>query len=144
PLVRVVGMATGEGGGSRLLLVVHHLVVDGVSWRVLLEDLQRGYEQAQRGAAVELGRKTTSFQEWSQRLQAYAQSDEVRQEAGYWEAVAQRARASRRLASRRLGLGGAAIGAGGSEAVVVGRLSGEQTRLLLTEVGVAYRSQIDE
>jgi aryl carrier-like protein len=40
PLLRMVGMDLADGS-QRLLVVVHHLVIDGVSWRVLLEDLQR-------------------------------------------------------------------------------------------------------
>jgi aryl carrier-like protein len=49
PLLRVVWMETGRGRSGRLLLVAHHLVMDGVSLRVLLEDLERGYEQAASG-----------------------------------------------------------------------------------------------
>src|SRR5262245_36096743 len=43
------------GMGRRLLLIVHHLAVDGVAWRILLEDLQRGYEQLRRGEEINLG-----------------------------------------------------------------------------------------
>jgi aryl carrier-like protein len=45
PLLRVVLLDRGSRGSSRLLLVVHHLAIDGVSWDVLLEELARGYEQ---------------------------------------------------------------------------------------------------
>ena len=48
-----------------LLMVIHHLVVDGVSWRILVENLQVGCEQVLGGGAVELGAKTTSFQRCS-------------------------------------------------------------------------------
>ena len=47
---------------ARLLLVAHHLVVDGVSWRVLLSDLQTAYQQLTRGQPVRLPEKTTSWQ----------------------------------------------------------------------------------
>jgi len=40
PLVRVALFNLGVDKTSRLLLVIHHLVVDGVSWRILVEDLQ--------------------------------------------------------------------------------------------------------
>src|SRR5947209_7729746 len=49
PLVRVVQYELGEEAGQRVLVIVHHLAVDGVSWRILLEGLQRGYEQAESG-----------------------------------------------------------------------------------------------
>src|ERR1051326_7523699 len=44
PLLRLVLFELGAERGQRLLLIVHHLVVDGVSWRILWEDFQRGYE----------------------------------------------------------------------------------------------------
>src|SRR5262249_41208138 len=71
-------------GGRRLLLVIHHLVVDGVSWRILLEDLERGYRQAAEGSGIDLGAKTTSLRQWGERLRAYGQQEQVRQEVEYW------------------------------------------------------------
>ena len=57
------------GASSRLLLVVHHLAVDGVSWRVLLEDVHRAYAQLASGEEPALPPKTTSFQHWARRLE---------------------------------------------------------------------------
>jgi amino acid adenylation domain-containing protein/non-ribosomal peptide synthase protein (TIGR01720 family) len=54
--------------GDRLLLVVHHLGVDGVSWRILLEDLTSAYTQATLGRPVTLPAKTTAFRDWARRL----------------------------------------------------------------------------
>jgi non-ribosomal peptide synthase protein (TIGR01720 family) len=76
----------GADKPSRLLLVVHHLVMDGVSWRIMLDDLQTIYKQLSRAQAVELTPKTTSFKEWSERLNDYAQVAELRHEADYWAA----------------------------------------------------------
>jgi amino acid adenylation domain-containing protein/non-ribosomal peptide synthase protein (TIGR01720 family) len=83
PLLRAVHFKLAEGG-ERLLLVVHHLVVDGVSWRILLEDLQGAYTQAQAGLIVDLGEKGLPFQRWANRLLDYAYSDAVLAEADYW------------------------------------------------------------
>ena len=69
---------------DRLLLVIHHLVVDGVSWRVLLEDLLTAYEQLARRQQVQLPPKTTSWQHWAQRLAEHARSEALRQELPYW------------------------------------------------------------
>ncbi len=77
----------GVGSPARLLIAVHHLAVDGVSWRVLLEDLESAYRQAQRGGAIELPEKTTSFKEWAARLREYVTSDALRAEAEYWRAL---------------------------------------------------------
>ena len=49
PLVRMVWLDLGPDRPGRLLWVIHHLLVDGVSWRILLQDLQRGYQQLSRG-----------------------------------------------------------------------------------------------
>ena len=75
-------------GGDHLLLVIHHLVVDGVSWRILLEDLSTGYQQAQKGEEITFPAKTDSFQYWSQKLLKYTRSKEVLKELEYWKEVA--------------------------------------------------------
>src|SRR5262249_54945297 len=59
PLLRVVWFDTG-GRRDRLLITIHHLALDAVSWRILLEDLVIGYRQAADGAAIQLPPKTTS------------------------------------------------------------------------------------
>ncbi|WP_447649790.1 non-ribosomal peptide synthase/polyketide synthase [Pseudomonas abietaniphila] len=83
PLLRAVHFKLAEGG-ERLLLVVHHLVVDGVSWRILLEDLQTAYTQAQAELTVDLGEKGLPFQRWANRLLDFAYSDALLAEADYW------------------------------------------------------------
>ncbi|HVG20945.1 MAG TPA: amino acid adenylation domain-containing protein, partial [Blastocatellia bacterium] len=83
-LSRVAYMDFGPGQPGRLLLIVHHLVIDGVSWRILVEDLISLYDQIRRGAGVALPPKTTSFKEWSQRLQSLARSPEISEELPYW------------------------------------------------------------
>lgn len=77
-------MIDGEAA-QRLLIVIHHLVVDGVSWRILLEDLQTAYQQLSQSQKVQLPAKTTSFQQWSQRLQEYAQTEELQLQQAYWQ-----------------------------------------------------------
>jgi hypothetical protein len=67
-------------GQQRLLIAIHHLVVDGVSWRVLLEDLQNVYRQLSEGQSVSLPAKTSALRDWAARLQAYAGSESLREE----------------------------------------------------------------
>ncbi len=88
PLLRTVLFKLGETQQDRILLVAHHLVIDGISWRILLEDVQTAYTQLSLGQTVQLPAKTTSFQQWAQHLVAYAQSDEVRQQLHYWQTLA--------------------------------------------------------
>jgi len=72
------------GREDRLLLVAHHLAVDGVSWGILLEDLATGYAQAEQGLAVRLPAKTTAFRDWAERLAARAESAELAEQLPYW------------------------------------------------------------
>lgn len=85
PLVRVIYFVFGANLPGRLLIVIHHLVVDGVSWRILLEDLQGAYLQNERGQPIRLPPKTTAFHTWAWRLAAYAQSADLAQEASFWQ-----------------------------------------------------------
>ncbi|MGH2666633.1 amino acid adenylation domain-containing protein [Flavobacterium sp.] len=73
--------------GDRLALIVHHLVIDGVSWRILLEDLSHLYQSIASGNRQELSLKTDSFQRWSSLLEVYAQTEEVQSERIYWEEI---------------------------------------------------------
>jgi hypothetical protein len=73
--------------GDYLLLILHHLVVDGVSWRILLEDLETLYRQYKHGEPLALPLKTDSFKLWSEKLSLYADSSEFLKERSYWEGV---------------------------------------------------------
>ncbi|MGD2090925.1 MAG: amino acid adenylation domain-containing protein [Candidatus Aminicenantes bacterium] len=71
--------------GDRLLLVIHHLVIDGVSWRIIFEDLGYLYQQYQKGEALTLPLKTDSFKTWAEKLYQYANTKEFLKEKSYWE-----------------------------------------------------------
>lgn len=85
PLMRLALFRLQEA--DHLLIVIHHLVVDGVSWRILLEDLGTAYRQAANGEKLQLPAKTDSYKEWAARLFAYANSAQAHQEISYWNAV---------------------------------------------------------
>ena len=87
PLLRVVWFDRGREQSGVLFWVIHHLVVDGVSWRILLEDLETAYRQALRGERLLLPAKTTSFQTWAGLLSAHAQSDTVRHQLSFWRSL---------------------------------------------------------
>jgi amino acid adenylation domain-containing protein/non-ribosomal peptide synthase protein (TIGR01720 family)/FkbM family methyltransferase len=84
PLLRVAYVDFGVHRSGRLLMVIHHLAVDGVSWRILLEDFQTAYQQLSQGKSVRLPLKTTSFQYWASRLMPYAASEVLQQDLAYW------------------------------------------------------------
>jgi len=72
---------------DRLLIIIHHLLIDGVSWRFFLEDLFRGYEQYLAKKAITLPPKTDSFKEWAEKIQEYSISDELLREKEYWRGL---------------------------------------------------------
>ena len=66
-------------------LIIHHLVVDGVSWRIIIEDINNAYLNKIRNNNISLPLKTTSYKEWSEKLQQYSKSYEIISEIPYWE-----------------------------------------------------------
>ncbi|WP_141588881.1 non-ribosomal peptide synthetase/type I polyketide synthase [Myxococcus sp. AB056] len=135
-LLRAALFERGAGRTSRLLLVVHHLAVDGVSLRPLLEDLETAYSNLERGAPVSLPPKTTSFKAWAERLLSHARTDEVARELPLWKA-------SSDVPSLPVDLPGGDDTAG-SEALVTVTLGVDETKALVGEVPLAYRARVDE
>ncbi len=70
--------------GDHLLIAIHHLVIDGVSWRILLEDITSAYGQLQNGEVIRLPKKTDSYLLWAEQLKRYAESSECEAENQYW------------------------------------------------------------
>ena len=144
PVLRAVYLKGKAGKAGRLFVVVHHLVVDGVSWRVLLSDLEQGYGQWREGQRIELGRKSSSYQQWGEELKKYGESEELEKEREYW----------RKSWEKEAGAGNWAVVPRGSEAGEQARfgstrrvglgLNEEETRRLLQESTSAYRSGINE
>ncbi|MEA5581860.1 amino acid adenylation domain-containing protein [Nodularia harveyana UHCC-0300] len=83
-LLRVVLFYLGTDKPSQLLIIIHHLAIDGVSWRILLEDLSTAYQQLSRGEIIQLPAKTNSFQDWGMRLLEYGRSPTLKSEIEYW------------------------------------------------------------
>jgi amino acid adenylation domain-containing protein/non-ribosomal peptide synthase protein (TIGR01720 family) len=86
PLLKAALFVLGPQHRPHLFLAAHHLVVDGVSWRILLDDLDTAYQQAARGETVDLGAKTTSFQDWSRRLREHVAAGGLDGEVEHWTA----------------------------------------------------------
>ncbi|MFD3262320.1 amino acid adenylation domain-containing protein, partial [Paenibacillus lentus] len=70
-----------------LLIIIHHLVVDGLSWRILLEDFAALYQQLEQGKAPQLQEKTTSFKEWADKLSQLAEQGRFDKELPYWRRI---------------------------------------------------------
>ncbi|AIQ12432.1 non-ribosomal peptide synthetase [Paenibacillus durus] len=82
-----VGLFRAEDG-DHLLIAIHHLVVDGVSWRILLEDFELLYRQAEQDAPLDIGFKTDSYQRFAGELKEYALGKQVEKERAYWTELA--------------------------------------------------------
>jgi non-ribosomal peptide synthase protein (TIGR01720 family) len=85
PLARFLWLDFGQAQSGLLLIVIHHWAVDGVSWRVILEDLHHTYELARSGSLPSLPPKTASFITWGRHLAEYAGSEELARELVYWQ-----------------------------------------------------------
>ncbi|WP_344604656.1 non-ribosomal peptide synthase/polyketide synthase [Streptomyces glaucus] len=125
------------GRPARLLLAVHHLVVDGVSWRVLLEDLETAYRQARAGEPVRLPERTTSVQEWARRLAAHTAAGGFAAERAHWEAVA-------RHCAHPLPTDSDGGNTAADLRAVTVRLDPDRTGALLREVPGVYRTRVDD
>jgi amino acid adenylation domain-containing protein/non-ribosomal peptide synthase protein (TIGR01720 family) len=83
-MVQAVWFDVGREQSGRLLLVIHHLAVDGVSWRILVPDLRQAWEATAEGKRPELGAKSSSFRRWAAELSAEAQDIERVKELPLW------------------------------------------------------------
>ncbi|MDY7994207.1 amino acid adenylation domain-containing protein, partial [Paenibacillus polymyxa] len=124
--------------GDHLLLAVHHAVVDGVSWRILMEDFALGYEQAGKSEEIRFPAKTDAYRTWSEQLAAYAQSPEMAKERAYWQAVEQIA-----VPAVPKDLEADVTTQQDSESLFV-RLTPEETELLLKRVHRAYNTEMND
>jgi amino acid adenylation domain-containing protein/non-ribosomal peptide synthase protein (TIGR01720 family) len=137
PLLRAAqfGLPAGQ---DRLLVVFHHLVMDGVSLRIFQEDLATALAQLDRGEMIRLPAKTSSFKEWAERLTRYADSDELASELPYWGQLA------------TVGTGALPVDLPGGDddystaGSVTVSLSPEETRRLLSAVPRVYGTQIND
>jgi amino acid adenylation domain-containing protein/non-ribosomal peptide synthase protein (TIGR01720 family) len=142
PILRVAFFGQGGDSPGRLLMVIHHLAVDAVSWRILLEDLQSLYRAISRAPsaaeAPALPAKTTSFQRWAERLREYSRSDELRRELSQWSSIDQGPWASIPVDHPE------GANTFGSIRHVTVSLEEKETSALLQEVPAAYRTQIND
>jgi amino acid adenylation domain-containing protein/non-ribosomal peptide synthase protein (TIGR01720 family) len=138
PLLCAVEYQLG-GGERRLLVVAHHLVMDAVSWRIMLEDLEMAYRQLTRGEAVRLPFKTNSFRRWAERLREYRHEKALQQEIEYWLSPEWGEAPGAFRVDEALGEN--TVESGDNVEVW---LSQELTQALLRDVPAAYHTQINE
>ncbi|MEU9763662.1 amino acid adenylation domain-containing protein [Streptomyces sp. NPDC047987] len=142
PLVRILTAVQGEGPDrevTRILVVVHHLVMDGVSWRILLDDLATAHTRIRDGHPADLGPKTTSVRQWADRLAAHTRTGGFDDQRPYWDAA---------LADAHTGPLPADVPDGADtlahQRTVTVALDTDETEALLQRVPPVYRTRIDD
>ncbi|MBL3626078.1 MULTISPECIES: non-ribosomal peptide synthetase [Bacillus] len=125
--------------GDYLFITVHHLAVDGVSWRILLEDLSAAYTQAVKGQPVQLPPKTDSFKQYAERLSEYAKSSKLMREEEYWRFIEEETAAELPYEKPQHQTGADSI-----RQTVSFTLTEEETSVLLQQVNRAYHTDTQD
>ncbi|WP_288888039.1 condensation domain-containing protein, partial [uncultured Eubacterium sp.] len=131
PIVKVVVFNLGET--KQMMISIHHLAVDGVSWRIISEDFDTAVNQIKSGDDVILPEKTASFIEWSKKLREYGEKIGIREKI-YWKKVDDETKEGKIS-------GDYADGELGFELI---QFSKETTEKLLTKCSNAFGAKIDE
>ncbi|MGB8192325.1 MAG: non-ribosomal peptide synthase/polyketide synthase, partial [Chitinophagaceae bacterium] len=139
PLFKACLFKGKDEEADHLLLVSHHLVIDGVSWRILFDGLSQLYGQYERNEPLELPLKTDSFRSWQRRQEQYATSNELQKEVSYWDEVEKEALSVPQIAPAKQGSNLYA-----DRQTVSFTLSEEKTDQLLTECYLPYRTGIND
>ncbi|MDD5753216.1 MAG: amino acid adenylation domain-containing protein [Methylococcales bacterium] len=117
-----------------VLLFCHHLVIDGVSWRILLEDFSTAYQQILNGQPIALPAKTDSFKNHAEQLLKYAESSDLNQQLSYWQTVTASVNPKPQAS-------GATVADIGEFSL---NLNEADTHLLLTDIHRAFNTRIDD
>ena len=133
PLIKALYCDLG-GGCGRLFLVLHHLVVDGVTWRILLTDLEMGWQQLSNGETIELLPKSSSYQQWGEAIHEYAGSPAIAEQRDYWlQQLAIEVSPIKTTGNKQ-----------GNSSTNQFQLNKEQTQALLGKCNDAYRTRPNE
>ncbi len=126
-----------DGNRDLLLFSIHHLVMDTISWRILLEDFETLCNSRSVLEKVSLPEKSSSYQEWGDRLKEYSQSDSVVGQVSYWS------RPEARVVMPSFGSESPLFGA--DESVLISKSISESTTLkMLTRANSKYQTHIDD
>ncbi|MFI5510326.1 non-ribosomal peptide synthase/polyketide synthase, partial [Mycobacterium sp. NPDC051804] len=136
PAAGVMLAAVWAGDTGQLAVIVHHLAVDGVSWRILLEDLNIAWAQHHSGQPITLPAGGTSFARWSTLLADYAHSGDVVHQAQVWRQVS--------ATPALLPAVQPAVDTYASAGQLSLELDDETTRMLLGEVPTAFHAGIQD
>ncbi|RUS95014.1 hypothetical protein DSM106972_091740 [Dulcicalothrix desertica PCC 7102] len=137
PLLRVVYAKNLEEHGDVIIFFAHHLIIDGVSWRIIFEDLNQAYHQAEKGKFISLPAKSSSYRQWTTSLEKLANSPIIEKDLQFWQTQSY---------PTTLPLDNIGNGANTVESLVIesSQLSAQETSSLLLEATVAYHAGVQE
>jgi len=122
-----------------LFLVCHHLVIDGFSWRILLEDLEKAYKQANKGEIINLPAEEKNYGWWIYQLVRLSQENLFQKELDYWEKLL--VHFKKNLIQEHIEEKSNIVA---NIQEITFELSVEETRQLLEEVSRVYKTQIND
>ena len=143
PVVRPV-LLIGPGHTTQLFIAAHHLVIDGVSWRVLIADFEQACRQLQAGERVTLPPKTNSVRQWADALRALATSDALAAETPVWMEMSAPAAALPRHDVAASSTAGALQNTGRTTRVQVATLTREETQAIVQELPALGVGQVQD
>ena len=122
---------------NRLFICVHHLLIDGVSWRILLNDMNIAVEQIRNGEEIRLANKSASYIEWAEALEDFSHSSSFEPEKKYWHEI------QKNLEMGRLPIARASRRSKNVQTVDFS-LNKVETRLLVKDAHHAFGTQIND
>lgn len=137
PLFKTMVVDFGARRPHSLIIACHYIPADLEAWHILMSDIDWAYQQALSGQEIAFPPKTTAFQQFTERLATFAQSEEVAQEQTYWLSEARR-----QVPPLPLDFPGQRNSVG-SRGVVPSELSKEETQILYRDVLKTVNVQID-
>jgi amino acid adenylation domain-containing protein/non-ribosomal peptide synthase protein (TIGR01720 family) len=136
PLYKIAHFECNDG--DRLVLIIHHLVVDGVSWRILLEDIQTLFDQLRNNRPLILPEKTDAFLHWADAMNGIANAKQILREKEFWKKIDEF-----HVTTLPLDKDGEVCRFKHLQSVTV-TLDAEKTRALLTEINEKYNSSAED
>jgi amino acid adenylation domain-containing protein/non-ribosomal peptide synthase protein (TIGR01720 family) len=136
PIVRAALIDTGSRNTMTLLVAIHGLVMDEMSWSIFCEDLWSAYDQVMAGETIHLPPKTASYRLWSQQLTDQARSGAVESEIDYWRAMLQTA-----AGPMPRDFPDGEVAAPSVQVIVTG-LDAHETQILLQDIPKTQRTQV--
>lgn len=123
---------------SELFIAAHHLVMDGISWRIIQEDLLNGLKQLAARQEIALAKKTASYQQWADALYEYAQTDQLQEQVPFWQKIMDQEEEGSPFQTPAL------FNIEEHAEILTVQLTKDQTDILLRHASQAYRTEVND